>query len=346
MMKKSYLVALVSLLLIFSILGSSFAAESGEKNEELDQNETAQNTDDLVYPAPLPENAKGPIIPMDKGYIVEEIGDGIYAVMDGIFSTMFMTTGNGVIAVDAPQTMGEKYLAAIKEVTDEPIKHVIYSHAHQDHIGSASMFPEDVTIIAHEETAKILEERQDPNRPIPTKTFKGDKKTIKIGDKKLQLDYVGDNHQEGNIFISVPDQKVLMAVDIVFPGWAPFRYLALSDNIPGWIDSHYKILEYDFDTLVSGHVTRLGTREDVETQIEYIEDIIETTERAMQEVSQVEIGQKVGFENPWYLMDVYYNEVIKVANDEIVPRWVDRLGGADVYTSQHVSKVLDMLRLE
>ncbi|MDX8360693.1 MBL fold metallo-hydrolase [Cytobacillus sp. IB215316] len=345
-MKKNYLVALLSLLLMFGIIGSSFAAGFNDNNEKLIQDESSENEDSELYPAPLPDNAKGAMIPMDKGYLVEEIGDGIYAVMDGIFSTMFMTTGKGVIAVDAPTTLGEKYLAAIKEVTDEPIKYVIYSHAHQDHIGAASMFPDDVKIIAHEETANILEERQDPNRPIPTQTFKGDKKVLSIGDKKLQLDYIGDNHQEGNIFISVPDQKVLMAVDIVFPGWVPFRYLALSDNIPGWIDAHYKILEYDFDTLVSGHVTRLGTREDVETQIEYIEDIIETTKLAMQEVSQFEIGQRVGFENPWYVMDVYYNEVIKVANDDLLPRWIDRLGGADIYTSQHISKVLDMLRLE
>ncbi|MDP5276331.1 MBL fold metallo-hydrolase [Chengkuizengella axinellae] len=346
---KKYLFSLLSILLIFSVFGTSFANDDNVQNgneiaDLITDNAFVDNNQ--VYPAPLPEAAKGQTIPMDKGYIVEEIGDGIYAVMDGIFSTMFMTTGQGVIAVDAPLTLGEKYLEAIKEVTDEPIKYVIYTHAHQDHIGSASMFPDDVKIYAHEETAKILEERQDPNRPVPTRTFKGDKQRIQIGDKKIELDYVGQNHQDGNIFISVPDQKVLMAVDVIFPGWVPFRYLAISEDIPGWIDAHYKILEYDFDTLVSGHVTRLGTREDVEIQIEYIEDIIETTKRAMQEVSQFEIGQQVGFENPWYLMDVYYNEVIKVANAELVPRWVDRLGGADIYTWQHISEILDMLRLE
>ena len=33
---------------------------------------------------------------------------------------MFLTTGEGVIVIDAPQPLGEKYLEAVAEVTDEP----------------------------------------------------------------------------------------------------------------------------------------------------------------------------------------------------------------------------------
>ncbi|NJN81758.1 MAG: MBL fold metallo-hydrolase [Caldilineaceae bacterium] len=71
---------------------------------------------------------------------------------------IFMVTGEGVIVVDAPPTIGEKALAAIAEVTDEPITHVIYSHAHADHIGAAGIYPEDAVYIAQEETAARLAE--------------------------------------------------------------------------------------------------------------------------------------------------------------------------------------------
>ena len=47
----------------------------------------------------------------------------------------------GVIVVDAPPSIGENILAAIAEVTDEPITHVIYSHSHADHIGAAGIYP-------------------------------------------------------------------------------------------------------------------------------------------------------------------------------------------------------------
>jgi len=93
--------------------------------------------------APLPETAKGPQIDYSKGYLVEEIRDELYWVTDGAYNTMFLTTGQGVIVVDAPPSIGENYLNAIAEVTDESITHVIYSHTHNDHIGSASIFPDD-----------------------------------------------------------------------------------------------------------------------------------------------------------------------------------------------------------
>jgi len=86
--------------------------------------------------APLPETTKGPQIDYSKGYLVEEIRDGLYWVTDGAYNTIFLTTGQGVIVVDAPPSIGENYLNAIAEVTEEPITHVIYSHTHNDHIGA------------------------------------------------------------------------------------------------------------------------------------------------------------------------------------------------------------------
>ena len=84
----------------------------------------------------IPEAAKGPAIP-SKGYLVEEIREGLFWVTDGAYNTIFLVTDKGVVAVDAPPTIGKNYLKAISEVTDKPITHVIYSHAHIDHIGAA-----------------------------------------------------------------------------------------------------------------------------------------------------------------------------------------------------------------
>ena len=103
----------------------------------------------------LPETAKGPAIP-PKGYLVEEIRDHLYWVTDGSYNTMFLVTDKGVVAIDAPPSLGQKYLRAIAEVTDKPVNYMIYSHAHIDHIGAAGLFPKNVTIIAQDETAPEL----------------------------------------------------------------------------------------------------------------------------------------------------------------------------------------------
>ncbi len=47
--------------------------------------------------APIPPTARGPVIPQDKGYLVEELSDGLYWVTDGTYQVMFLTTGMGVV---------------------------------------------------------------------------------------------------------------------------------------------------------------------------------------------------------------------------------------------------------
>ena len=295
--------------------------------------------------AALPETSMGPQIDYSKGYLVEEIKDGLYWVTDGSYQVMFLTTGQGVIAVDAPPSIGENYLKAIAEVTEEPVTHVIYSHAHNDHVGSISMFPDDAVYIAHQEITDTLSKRNDPNRPVPTVTFE-DKYTLEVGNQKLELAYYGPMHEPGNIFIYAPNQKVLMLVDVIFPGWTPFKDLAMAQDVTEFLAAHDKVLEYDFDTFIGGHLTRLGTPEDVEIQKEYFEDIQTSADKANQEISFMAIGQEVGFSNPWLVFQIYADSITQQCTDEIVPKWIDRLGGVDLFTYDHCWKISESQRID
>src|SRR5688500_3013712 len=133
----------------------------------------------------IPGAAKGPAIP-SKGYLVEEIRDGLFWVTEGAYNTIFLVTNEGVVAVDAPPTIGKNYLKAITDVHDNPITYIIYSHAHIDHIGAAGMFPKNAIIIAQEETAAELQRAKTVATnvsmvpPIPTKTF-SNSYTLQIG---------------------------------------------------------------------------------------------------------------------------------------------------------------------
>jgi glyoxylase-like metal-dependent hydrolase (beta-lactamase superfamily II) len=289
----------------------------------------------------IPQTAKGPAIPSDKGYLVQEIGNQLYSVSDGSYNAMFMVTDQGVVAVDAPPTLGDKYLKAIVEVTDKPVSHVIYSHAHLDHIGAAGIFPQNATFIAQQETANELQRATNvaTNKsavpPVPTVTFPKNM-TLQIGNQTLQLDYHGNNHLPGNIFIYAPNQKVFMLVDIIFPGWVPFAYLAIAKDTAGFIEAHDIALNnYDFDTIVAGHLTRLGTRADVEIQKEFVLDLERAAASANQNVSFMDIATKVGFDNPWLLYSEYINAVNKQCEEEMMPKWGSRLGGAEVFMSTH-----------
>jgi len=308
--------------------------------------------------APLPDATRGPAIPQDKGYLVEEIQDGLYWVTEGVYQTIFLTTGEGVIVVDAPPSIGENLLKAIAEVTDEPVTHVIYSHSHADHIGAASIFPSDATFIAHEETAVQLARMNDPDRvysfgvfvggsevPLPDVTF-SDSYTLEVGNQTLDLEYWGVNHEPGNIFIYAPQQRVLMLVDVIFPGWVPFKNLALAEDTVGYLYAHDQVLSIDFETFVGGHWNRLGTREDVEIQQEYIDDLQANAAQALQTVDFMAVAQETGFENLSLLFDRYVDAVTQECADLTVPKWIDRLGGADIWTFDHCHQVIQSLRID
>ena len=299
----------------------------------------------MMTAAPLPEPAMGPQIDYSKGYLVEEIKDGLYWVTDGAYQAMFLTTGQGVIAVDAPPSIGQNYLNAIAEVSDEPVTHVIYSHTHIDHVGSMDIFPDDAIYIAHQKAAETLAKRGDPNRPVPTVTFE-DRYSLEVGHQRLELQYHGNMHEPGNIFIYAPDQKVLMLVDVIFPGWTPFKDLAMAQDVPEFLAAHDQVLEYDFDTFIGGHLTRLGTAEDVKIQKQYFEDIQASAARANGEVSFMQIGQEVGFDNLWLVFQVYADTITQQCTDEVVPKWIDKLGGVDLFTYDHCWKISEAQRID
>jgi glyoxylase-like metal-dependent hydrolase (beta-lactamase superfamily II) len=289
----------------------------------------------------LPEAAKGPPIPA-KGYLVQQIKDGLYWLTDGAYQTMFMVTDKGVVAVDAPPTIGNNYLKAIAEVTDKPVTYVIYSHAHIDHIGAAGIFPKNATFIAQQETAAELQRAKSVAKnasmvpPIPTVTF-AKNYTLQIGNQSLKLDYYGVNHLPGNIFIYAPNQKVLMLVDVIFPGWVPFPYLAVAKDVAGFIKAHDIVLNnYDFDTIVAGHLTRLGTRNDVIVQKEFVSDLEKAAGGANQEVQFGKVASQVGrFDNPWLIFSKYIDAVGENCVNTMLPKWENRLGGAQQFMSTH-----------
>ena len=315
------------------------------------QQQSTDNTNTTT--TQIPETAKGPAIPSEKGYLVQEIGDQLYSVSDGSYNTMFMVTDEGVIAIDAPPTLGANYLKAIAEVTNKPITRVIYSHAHLDHIGSAGIFPRNATFIAQQETADELQRAMNVATntsmvpPVATETFSKNM-TLKVGNQTLQLDYYGNNHLPGNIFIYTPQQKVLMLVDIIFPGWIPFPYLAIAKDTAGFIEAHDIALNnYDFNTIVAGHLTRLGTKADVGVQRELVMDLEKAADNANQNVSFSGIASQVGsFDNPWLLFSKYIDAINKQCEEVMLPKWESKLGGAEIFMSTHCFTMTESGRVD
>jgi len=294
--------------------------------------------------APIPETAQGPRVP-DKGYRVDEIGADLYCVTEGSYQMLLLATDEGTVAVDAPPSIGRFIPDAVEEVADEPITHVVYTHAHADHISAAWMYPEETTYVAHEAAAAAIDRADDPNRPVPDVTF-ADSYELSVGEHTLELDHHGTNHSAGNLFVYAPDQRALMLVDVIFPGWVPFKEFGWSENIPGIVDAHDQVLAYDFETFVGGHLRRLGDREDVRIQREYVRDLRDNAAEAIEEVPMLPFVEALGPENEWLVFEAYITAVTERAAEPTIAEWEGRLGAVDVYTHSNAEEMILSLQAD
>ena len=98
--------------------------------------------------------------------------DNVYIFRYQGHQSMFVVTSDGVIATDPiglgrPQAV-TTYIDEIKKVTSQPIKYVIYSHNHYDHITGGKPFKDlGARFIAHKNAKAQLERLQPPNIVMP-----------------------------------------------------------------------------------------------------------------------------------------------------------------------------------
>jgi glyoxylase-like metal-dependent hydrolase (beta-lactamase superfamily II) len=293
----------------------------------------------------VPASAQGPAIDPAKGYRVQDLGKGLYMITDNAIQSMFLVYDRGVVVIDAPQNLAGYIPKAIAEISDKPITHLIYSHSHADHIGGAKALGGHPIVSAHEETLRLLKRDADPNRPLPTVTF-SDKYTLRVGNQVLELSYHGNAHEPGNIFIYAPAQRVLMVVDIVFPGWMPWRRFALAQDIPGYFAQVEEIRKMDWDTFVGGHVARTGTHADVDVQAEFNQDVKQAAATALATTKPGEGFNPLDKDNPWAFFDHYIDRVAAQCVNTLTPKWSTRLAAFDVYIWDQCYSMEQTLRIE
>jgi glyoxylase-like metal-dependent hydrolase (beta-lactamase superfamily II) len=204
--------------------------------------------------------------------------DNVYVFRYGNSQAMFLVTPAGVIATDpigygrpeAPMT----YIAEIKKVTNQPIRYVIYSHHHFDHIAGGKPFKDaGATFIAHKKAKERLERLKDPHTVLPDETVDNNR-TIRLGDTTLELNYLGLNHSDSSLVMWLPKEKVIFAVDFIPVGSLPGR--GMIDSYPlEWEDSMKKMIAMDWDKLIPGHPGtggRLGTKKDAQEMLTFLQE--------------------------------------------------------------------------
>src|SRR5262245_59997351 len=204
--------------------------------------------------------------------------DGVYTFRYQNSLSMFVVTPAGVIVTDPigygrPEAV-KTYLEEIKKITDKPVKYVLYSHHHFDHIAGGQPFKEaGAKFVSHKRAKERLAVLKDPPTVLPEETF--DKaKTIKLGGTTVEMIYMGLNHSDSTAVIRLPKEKIIFTVDTIPVGQFPGR--GMIDAYPlEWEAFLQKLYIMDWERLIPGHPgvnDRLGTKQDVQNLLGLMQD--------------------------------------------------------------------------
>jgi len=169
-----------------------------------------------------PSRARSPLPPPEP---IEHIKGNIYKIFGGGGNTLVVVQKDGVVLVDTKMPGNGPYIVEqVKKVTDKPVKLIINTHSHPDHVGSNDYLREqypNVRIIMNEGAKEELSGPRGNPKLLPTETFK-DRMTIGSGADRIELYHFGRGHTNGDTFVLFPAARLLCMGDVMAWNMAPF----------------------------------------------------------------------------------------------------------------------------
>jgi len=222
-------------------------------------------------------------------FATTKVTENTYMFRYGGHQAMFVVGKNAVLATDPisylrPQA-ATTYIEEIRKVSKAPIKYLVYSHHHYDHIAGGKPFKDaGAKVIAHKNAkAKLAALNYAPVVPVDEVVDK--KRVIDLGGVKVELHYVGRNHSDNSLVMLVPKDKILFTVDFIPIETVQFRDMP-DGYLPDWFKSLERVLALNWDKMLPGHPYaggRWGTKDDVRNLLQYMNDLSAATKAAAEQ---------------------------------------------------------------
>ncbi|HRC43762.1 MAG TPA: MBL fold metallo-hydrolase [Nitrospira sp.] len=221
---------------------------------------------------------------------ITKLAEDVYLFRHQSHQAIFIVTPEGVIVTDPISPDAATWPSAeIKTLTNQPVRHVIYSHHHNDHITGGRIFADTALFVSQQAARVKILDVADPDIPAPTLTFT-DRMSIELGGKHVELIYTGRNHSDNSLVLLLTQNTLLFAVDFIPIETVAYR--ALPDGYPDdWIESLKQVERLDFDTLVPGH-GKIGQKEHVRLFREYLEALRRAVSEQIQNGASLEEAKK------------------------------------------------------
>ncbi|MCB2106624.1 MAG: MBL fold metallo-hydrolase [Rhodobacteraceae bacterium] len=221
---------------------------------------------------------KAQAAPIPAGFaepVTTELAPGLYTFGNFGRRSIFVVTGDGVIATDPVSAdFAAAMRAAISKITPAPVKYVIYSHQHWDHVSGGQIFKDEgATFISHEKCLAHFDRHPNPAIVRPDRTVAGGE-TIELGGRALKLMYFGPNHGDCMLVMQLDGTDVLYVNDLVTPYSLGLGMMPDYDPAE-WLHTLRELeARPDWQRIVGGHGVPFGKRDAVTQRRHFIEQLM------------------------------------------------------------------------
>ncbi len=204
-------------------------------------------------------------------YQIDHIQGDVYRFAADRHRSVFLLTQQGIVLTDPMNTAAAQWLQQeLRRRFDVPVKYVIYSHNHSDHVYGGEVFKQAGAIFVSSQLAHEDLRVTRAKAVLPDISFQ-DSMRLSLGGHDVLLCYHGPNDGRGSISMFFETAKVLFVVDWIVLGRMPWRKL-WSYDIDGMIRSTREVLALDFEVFVGGHGD-VGDKDDVRSYLGYLESL-------------------------------------------------------------------------
>ncbi|MBP7617207.1 MAG: MBL fold metallo-hydrolase [Geothrix sp.] len=187
--------------------------------------------------APLAAHAKHQATPAEapKVHKVEKIAENVYCIFgQGGNIGLVVTTRHAVLIDDQFERLVPGLLEAVHTVTDKPIKYLVNTHGHPDHVGGNVVLEKQVSaIIAHANVRRrmvLAQAKLDPARRggLPELALGSEdakeraRLNLHLDDAEIHLLHMGPGHTDGDVIVGIPSVLVMHMGDLFFLGMLPY----------------------------------------------------------------------------------------------------------------------------
>ncbi|MCT7374200.1 MBL fold metallo-hydrolase [Chelativorans salis] len=231
----------------------------------------------------------------EKTISFTEIGRDLWAfTAEGDPNSGVIIGEDAVMVIEAQATprLAGKVIEKIRTVTDKPITHLVLSHYHAVRVLGASAFNAPNIVMSEKARAMVAERGKEdwesefgrfprlfqghesiPGLTWPTTTF-GDRMSVYLGKRRVDLMFVGRAHTAGDIVAHVPDENVMFTGDIVEYHSACYCGDGHFNDWPATLEA---IRSFDLDAIAPGRGDALVGREMANSALDLTADFIRST---------------------------------------------------------------------